>query len=104
MKIYCQAKTRKITETDIPPERINFTIPQIPSNIKEPIDYFTLYFTNELLNNIIKETNHYANEKMRNKQLSQNSIWLKWYNVDKQEFLVFIVVILNMGLIEVSNM
>ncbi|KAF7381575.1 hypothetical protein HZH66_013969 [Vespula vulgaris] len=56
----------------------------------------TLYFTNELVDNIIKETNYYANEKIRNKELLRKSTWHKWHGVSKQEFLAFIAVILNM--------
>ncbi|CAK9833801.1 hypothetical protein ANTRET_LOCUS10430 [Anthophora retusa] len=88
-----------VTESDVLPATINFDVhhqttgPQIPSNIKEPIDYFTLYFTSELVDNMIKETNNYAVGEVRNKQLSRKSIWHKWHNVTKEEFLTFIAVI-----------
>uniref|UniRef100_A0A1A9Z2D9 DDE_Tnp_1_7 domain-containing protein n=1 Tax=Glossina pallidipes TaxID=7398 RepID=A0A1A9Z2D9_GLOPL len=56
------------------------------------------------VDNIIKETNHYTNEKIRNKQLSHKSTWDKWQDVTKPEFLAFIAVILNMGLIHLPNL
>ena len=72
-----------ITESGVPPATINFDLheeiagPQVPTNIKEVIDYFTLYFTEELVGSIIKETNNYAKEEIRKKQLK--STWHKWY-------------------------
>uniref|UniRef100_A0A1B0ACH3 DDE_Tnp_1_7 domain-containing protein n=1 Tax=Glossina pallidipes TaxID=7398 RepID=A0A1B0ACH3_GLOPL len=96
-----------VSESTDSPSIIEFDIhyqtagPQTRSNIKEPVDYYTLNFTNELIDNIIKETNHYANEKIRSKQLSHKSTWHKWQDVTKQEFLSFI---LNMGLIHLSNL
>uniref|UniRef100_A0A1B0BVD3 PiggyBac transposable element-derived protein domain-containing protein n=1 Tax=Glossina palpalis gambiensis TaxID=67801 RepID=A0A1B0BVD3_9MUSC len=71
--------------------------PQIQSNRKEPINYFTSYFTNELIDNIIKETNTYVNEKIRNTQtnchkLSHKSTWYMWQDVTKQEILAFIAI------------
>ncbi|XP_017792479.1 PREDICTED: piggyBac transposable element-derived protein 4-like, partial [Habropoda laboriosa] len=99
-----------VTESDVPPATINFDLhgeiagPHLPSNVKEPIDYFTLYFTEELVDSIIKETNNYANEEIRKKQLSRKSTWHKWYDITKEEFLAFIAVILNMGLIQLPNM
>ena len=68
-----------VTESDVPPATINFHLhdeiagPQLPNNIKEPIEYFTLYFTEELAVSIITETNNYANEEIRKKQLSRKS-------------------------------
>ncbi|CAK9810844.1 PiggyBac transposable element-derived protein 4 [Anthophora plagiata] len=95
-----------VTESGVPPETINFYLhneiagPQLPNNVKEPIDYFTLYFTDELVQSIIKETNNYAKEEIRKKQLSLDSTWHKWHDITKEEFLAFIALILNMGLIQ----
>ncbi|XP_043485883.1 piggyBac transposable element-derived protein 4-like [Polistes fuscatus] len=95
-----------ITESGVPPATINFDLheetagPQIPTNTKEPIDYFRLYFTEELVDSIIKETNNHAKEEIAKKQLSRKSTWHKWYDITKEEFLVFIAVILNMGLMQ----
>ncbi|KAL2743801.1 piggyBac transposable element-derived protein 4-like [Vespula maculifrons] len=36
--------------------------PQVPPNIKEPIDFFKLLFTNELLNETFTKTNNYDEE------------------------------------------
>ncbi|XP_047361946.1 piggyBac transposable element-derived protein 4-like [Vespa velutina] len=98
-----------VTESGVPPVTINFDLhdeiagPQLPNNVKEPIEYFTLYFTEELADSIIKETNNYANEEIRKKQLSRKSTWHNWHDITKEEFLAFIAVILNMGLIQLPN-
>jgi hypothetical protein len=41
----------------------------------EPMDYFNLFFSDELLNNIVIETNRYARHKTLELQLSPRSIW-----------------------------
>jgi hypothetical protein len=41
----------------------------------ESVDYFILFFNDELLNNIVLETNRYAGHKIEELQLSLRSIW-----------------------------
>lgn len=93
----------------VPPATINFGLrheiagPQLPNNVKETRDYFILHFTDELVDSIIKETNNYAKEVIRKKQLTRKSIWHKWHAITKEEFSSFIAVILNMVLIQLPN-
>jgi hypothetical protein len=47
----------------------------------EPMDYFSLFFSDELLNNIVTETNRYARYKILELQLSPRSIWNSWSDV-----------------------
>jgi hypothetical protein len=44
----------------------------------EPMDYFSLFFNNELLNNIFVETNRYARYTILELQLSLRFIWSRW--------------------------
>lgn len=59
-----------ITESDeVPAGRIDFTVapnvvgPQVSSSVVEPLQFFKLFFTDELVDEIIKETNSYAQKK-----------------------------------------
>lgn len=84
-------------EEDIP-STINFDIgPQVSSTVTEPIQVFKLFFTDELVGEIIIETNTYARTKLKSKVSFKNSIWYSWRDVQKDEFWAFIGVILNMG-------
>ena len=71
---------KKVTETDENPRRIEFSIfpkvtgPQVPHNIKEPIQFFKLLVTDEVIDNIMKETNDYAKTKIEGRPLSTGSI------------------------------
>jgi hypothetical protein len=47
----------------------------------EPMDYFSLFFSDELLNNIAVETNRYVRHKISKLQLSPISIWSRWSDV-----------------------
>jgi hypothetical protein len=47
----------------------------------EPMDYFSLFFNDELLNSIVVETNKYARHKISELQLSLRSIWSRWSDV-----------------------
>ena len=62
-------------------------------NIEEPLQFFKLYFTEELVDEIVSETNSYAKNKLRNKTLSKDSIWHTWRDTNKEEFWAFIGVI-----------
>jgi len=100
---------RDITGSDIPLPRINFSSgnkvpgPQI-YNIDEPVEFFKLYFTEALVDEIVSETNTYAANKILTKPLSQYSIWHSWRDTNKEEFRAFIGVILNMGTIVLPNL
>ncbi|XP_024220714.1 piggyBac transposable element-derived protein 4-like [Bombus impatiens] len=99
-----------ITEDGYRPTRINYSIgpkstgPQISSNIFEPIQFFKLFFTKPLVDEIIKETNNYAKSVLNSKNLTKDSIWQTWHDVNEDEFWAFIGVILNMGTMPISNM
>lgn len=74
----------------------------MPPNVKEPIDFFTLYYTGDLVNSIIQETNKHAKEKIENNQHSIKCD--KWCDITKEEFLAFLAVILNMGTIHLPKL
>lgn len=89
-------------------EKINFsTGNKIPGpqvfNIEEPLQFFKLYFTEELVDEIVSETISYAKNKLKNKTLSKDSIWHTWRDTNKDEFWAFIGVILNMGTVVLPN-
>jgi hypothetical protein len=53
------------------------------------MDYFSLFFSDELLNNIVVETNRYAKQKISEIQLSPRSIWSSWSDVSVPEMKAF---------------
>lgn len=99
---------RDVTEELHISDRIPFSIlpqvigPQVPAITEQPIQYFKLCFTDELENEIIKETNNYAENVLNLKEISTNSIWQMWRDVKEDEFWYFIGVIVNMGTILVG--
>ncbi|XP_035230326.1 uncharacterized protein LOC118202280, partial [Stegodyphus dumicola] len=101
---------REVTEELDIPDRIHFSVspkvtgPQIPTNIVQPTQYLKLVFTNELVNEIIKETNNNAEYVLKENEISSNSIWKTWRAVEEDEFWAFIGVIINMGTITLANM
>lgn len=99
-----------VTLQDSVPYRINFTSgdktegPQIPDNCTKPTDFFKLFFSDELIEKIVEETNNYARNKIAKKILSKRSTWHTWVDVTVEEITAFLGVILNMGTITVSNL
>lgn len=89
--------------TEVPP-RIKFIPgersagPQLPSDVREPLHFFKMFFTEELIDRIIIDTNNYAAKKLEGKALSSRSLWQTWSNVTKEEFSAFIAIIVNMGI------
>jgi hypothetical protein len=56
----------------------------------EPMDYFSLFFNDELLNNIVVETNRYTRHKISELQLSLRSIWSMWSDMSVPEMKAFL--------------
>ncbi|XP_035219647.1 piggyBac transposable element-derived protein 4-like [Stegodyphus dumicola] len=102
-------KWEEVADDDDVPFMIYFTTfprtpgPQISENLTEPIDFFKLYFTDVLIDGIVKETNEYAKRKIGQKHLSKRSIWHSWEDVTHEEFLAFLGVILNMGTMPLAD-
>lgn len=98
------------TESEEIPRRIPFVPgersagPQVSSDIKEPLDFFKLFFTDQLINEIVYETNNYATRKLEGKTLSSYSIWRTWHDVTIEEFWAFIALIINMGTMPLANL
>jgi hypothetical protein len=67
-----------------------------------PMDYFSLFFNDELLNYIVVETNRYARHKILELQLRPRSIWSRWSDVSVPE-MVFLGLIINMGLMPLPD-
>lgn len=95
---------RKWVATDVSFKEFNFSD---NSGFKPPpefdrysvLDYFSLFFTDDLLEQIVKETNRYANDKInQSRPLPKKSMWWSWTDVTLSEFKAFLGVILNMGM------
>jgi hypothetical protein len=69
----------------------------------EPMDYLSLFFSDELLNNIVVETNRYARQKILELQLTPRSIWSSWSDVSVPEMKAFLGLIINMGLVSLPD-
>ena len=72
----------------------------IPDNCQHPVDYFLLFFTIELLNTLVTQTNNYAKKFIDEKlaTLKHKSMVRHWKDVTVTEMKAFIAIILNMGL------
>ena len=71
--------------------------------MKEPLDFLKLFFTDELISEIVRETNYYTTRKLEGKTLSSRSIWRTWYDVTIEKFWTFIALIINMGTMPLAN-
>ena len=67
----------------------------IPDDI---LEYFELFFTPSLVENIVAETNRYAKEKLQNQTLRARSIWRTWREVTVSEFKAYLGIILQMAM------
>lgn len=87
---------------DFPPVRFSVNNPGVQvsvSNCGSELDFFQLFFTDELVQQIVKETNRYAREKISSIcPLPDRSIWKSWKDVTVPEFKAFLGVLMNMAL------
>ncbi|TBU20600.1 transposase IS4 [Hamiltosporidium tvaerminnensis] len=100
---------KDVTIEDNPPKRFDFISgvrnegPQISVDCTKPLDFFKLFFTDELIEKIVTETNRYARNKITQKRLSKRSTWHSWVDVTVEEFRAFLGVVLNAGTITLAN-
>lgn len=96
--------------TDVPTEMKNFPFAKInellvplPGN-NEPIDYFRMIFDDEILNLIVCETNHYAEELFCLKGVSEKSRITRWKPVTCEEILTFFALVIHTGTIKLNRL
>ncbi|CAK9832757.1 PiggyBac transposable element-derived protein 4 [Anthophora retusa] len=101
---------RNVVNQDVEGVKIPFTTgikpvsPQASYQCNEPIEFFKLFFADQLMNTILEETNKYARAKIARKNISVHSTWNTWVDVTKAEISAFLEVILNMGTIPLPNL
>ena len=66
---------------------------------KDPIDLFSLVFTDEVFEKISKNSNLYYHQSIQNKTISETSDYLsRWKDITKNECKAFLGVSILMGL------
>jgi hypothetical protein len=68
----------------------------------EPMDYFSLFFSDELLNNIVVET-EVCGQKISELQLSPRSIWSSWSDVSVPDMKGLLGLLIIMGGMPLNN-
>lgn len=76
---------------------------QVTNAPQTVLGFFQLFFTDELLIEITKQTNDYAQLQLTNRQLLRHSIWKKWKTVSVDEMKAYLGMILNMALNDKPN-
>ena len=96
--------------SDIIPTAINFSHINTArpvdcvSKDSKPHEYFLNLFGEEFLNNVIADTNLYTERKITSKSnLGSSSQFPIWKPTNRKELLAFLGLIINMGLINKSN-
>lgn len=72
-----------------------------PPGIKPetPLQFFQLFFSDELINSMINETNRYASVRLAKAMpFQRRSIWNTWSEINLEEMKAFLGLVLNMGL------
>ena len=69
------------------------------------LSFFQLFFMDDIIGEIVQETNRYAREKIEKAQpLGKRSIWRTWKDANLQEMKALLGVVLNMGMHAKCNM
>ena len=69
----------------------------IPDRSRES-EYFRLFFTEEILDHIVKETNKFFGFMIAGKILHPHSRFLQWHDTDRKEMYSFLALVMLMGL------
>ncbi|XP_065658413.1 uncharacterized protein LOC136082927 [Hydra vulgaris] len=89
-------------------KQIQFTAdPGLKINMesKKPLDFFRLLVTEELINNMVVETNRYATQEI-NKQhpLRRNSHFKDWKPINSEDMRQFLGVLFHMGCVKMPSL
>ncbi|KAE9534992.1 hypothetical protein AGLY_008284 [Aphis glycines] len=69
-----------------------------------PIDFYTLFFDENVLDFLVSETNRYAHQIINSRRLSKCCRLKKWTPIDRTEMRNFLGLIVWMGLVSMPNL
>ena len=102
---------RPYAPTDSDLLKLPFTVsnpgPRLPTSrqYENELSFFQLFFTIDIIAEIVQETNRYAREKIAKAQpLGKRSIWKTWKDTTLEEMKAMLGVVLNMGMHAKSDM
>lgn len=70
------------------------------AGLKEPIDYFSLYFDDEIVDYIVIETNRFADQFLERNELTPSSRVQDWKETNSSEIRVFLAILLYEGVVQ----
>ena len=77
-----------------------------PANLENccrAIDYFNLFFTSEIVQDIVDEVNRYAKEKISNGNFKPASRLRQWRATNTEEFMIFLGILMNVGIVRILS-
>ncbi|GFW80864.1 piggyBac transposable element-derived protein 4 [Trichonephila clavipes] len=93
----------KIDSSSPAPSRFSFTgdvgMKACVTNISDPLEYFELYFTDEIVNHIVTETNIFAAENLNKFKSKEHSRTHNWSETYANESRVFFATLILQGII-----
>lgn len=95
---------------DIPTEIPNFLFRGAESGVKVattkntgPSVYADLFFNEEFLQNLVRETNRYASQVLSTRHLQRSSRLKSWRETNISKMKVFIAIVLHMGIVQLPQ-
>ncbi|GFY32989.1 piggyBac transposable element-derived protein 4 [Trichonephila clavipes] len=93
----------KIDSSSPAPSRFSFTgdvgMKACVTNISDPLEYFELFFTDEIVNHIVTETNIFAAENLNKFKSKEHSRTQHWSETNANELRVFFATLILQGII-----
>ncbi|GFX67375.1 piggyBac transposable element-derived protein 4 [Trichonephila clavipes] len=89
--------------SSLAPSRFSFTgdvgMKACVTNISDPLEYFELFFTDEIVNHIVTETNIFAAENLNKFKSKEHSRTHHWSETNANELRVFFATLILQGII-----
>ena len=103
-------KWNDVSGVDPGPQLLEFASPEGPEpgpkqihNLESASDFFKLFFTDSVVQDISEEINRYARDKISSQDLKECSRLKKWTSTDPSEVYRFFGVLLNMGIVKLPT-
>lgn len=78
--------------------------PNVLATCQSPENYFSLFFDDTMLQYLVNTTSTYADKKLATITISCRSLYSKWRLVSVQEMKGLIAVVLNMGIVQHTDL
>lgn len=99
-RVWCRAEPNILKEPHPPFPFVGSPGLKISGHLEDPLDFFSLFFDQELVDYIVSETNRFADQFLERTELTPSARAQNWKETDAKEIRIFLAILLYEGIIQ----